>query len=85
MNKIGFNFVLGLLSTTLFFGACKSDKTSDPDPEEQSQSKYVVMTVSDRNQPNGGGYISAFDQYPSGTISNVTGEKTLQGVKGMAG
>ncbi|TDQ78202.1 hypothetical protein [Sphingobacterium yanglingense] len=85
MNKISLKLILGLLSSSLFFGACKSDKTSEPDPGGQAKSKYVVMTVTDRNQPNGGGYISAFDQYPSGTISNVTGENSLQGVNGMAG
>lgn len=83
MKKNGFKFVLALLCTSIFFNACKDDKT--PEPEEQGNSKYVLMTVTDRTQQNGGGYISAYDQYPTGSFSNVIGGKSLQGVRGMAG
>ncbi|MFZ4863946.1 hypothetical protein ACL9RF_17370 [Sphingobacterium sp. Mn56C] len=84
MKKTSFNFVLSIVCSSILWGACTSDKTPEPDIE-QGQSKYVLMTVTDRTQQNGGGYISAYNEFPSGSFSNVVGGKSLQGVRGMAG
>ncbi len=76
MKKTNFYTLLGLVSTGLFFGACNSD---DPTPIEEGGSKYVLITLAERNQ-DGPGYLSAFDEFPTGTISNVVGGKSLQGM-----
>lgn len=83
MNAINKYLILSMAVTGLFLGSCKKDKNPDPVPE--GTDKYVLMTVSDRSRPNGGGYLSAFDELPSGTISNVVGGKSLVGTNGMAG
>lgn len=85
MMKSSLKCVLALLCTTMIMGSCKDDKIKDPTEVEQGKSKYVLMTVTDRTKQNGGGYISAYDQYPTGTFSNVVGGKSLLGVSGMAG
>lgn len=75
--------LLGLATIGLMNAACNKDK--DPNPGNGGGTKYVLMTVSDRTQQNGGGYISAFDEFPSGTLSNVIEGKSLPGNRGMAG
>lgn len=85
MKKTRFYTVLGIIGLSALFGACSSDDTPTPPTEGESTSKYVLMTVSDRTQQNGGGYISTFDAFPSGTISNVIGGKSLVANRGAAG
>lgn len=84
MKKTTSKIVLGVLISSIFLGSCKDDTPDNPIVDEGS-SKYVLMTVTDRTQQNGGGYISAYDQFPTGTFSNVIGGKSLQGSRGMAG
>lgn len=82
MKKTKLYTILGLLSTAALLGACNDDT---PTPTEEGTTKYVLMTVSDRTQQNGAGYISAFDGLPTGTISNVIGGKSLTAARGAAG
>jgi|GEM_PF-225748 len=83
MKTINRFAIVGMLAIGLFLGACENDK--NPAPEEEGTSKYVLMTVSDRTQQNGGGYISAFDTFPTQSISNVVGGKSLSANRGAAG
>jgi len=76
MKKSNFYTLLGLISTSLFFGACNDD---DPTPNEPGTSKYVLITLAERN-PDGPGFLSAFDEFPTGTFSNVVSGKSLQGM-----
>lgn len=63
----------------IFLAACSSD---DPEPEVPNDnnggSKYVLMTMSERN-PTKPGTVTAFDTFPSGEISNVVAGKSLSG------
>ncbi|MBD1419983.1 hypothetical protein [Sphingobacterium chuzhouense] len=72
--------LLALVAGSLTFSSCKSD---DPDPEQEGSEKYVIMTLSDRTTGQKAGYTSAFDEFPTGTISNV-GATSLEG-EGMGG
>ena len=72
--------LLALLAGSLFFNSCGSD---DPQPIQQSEDKYVLITLSDRVTGNKAGFISAFDAFPTGTISNST-SGSLEG-QGMGG
>lgn len=86
MNRGKFCVILGLVSTAIFFGACSKSKDDTPTPPvDEGATKYVLMTVSDRDQPYGGGYISTFDNFPSGTVSNVVGGKSLVALRGATG
>lgn len=76
MKKVRFYALMGLMGAGLLFGACSDD---DPTPDEEGTSKYVMITLAERTQ-DGTGYLSAFDEFPSGTISNVVGGKSLQGM-----
>lgn len=78
------NYVCLIAISLLSLTGC-SDDSPQPNPTDEVVSKYVLMTVADRTQNNGGGYISAFDELPSGSISNVVGGKSLTGTRGMAG
>jgi len=74
-------FALSLLITVgIFSSSCSKD---DPDPLPETTEKYVLITLADRVSGNKAGFISAFDEYPSGTISNAT-SGSLEG-QGMGG
>lgn len=72
---IALSFLLGCFITI----SCKKD-TTDPN---YSESKYVLMTLGDRESGNKSGYVTAFSSFPTGTVSNV-GPGTLEG-EGMGG
>ncbi|WP_028298115.1 hypothetical protein [Olivibacter sitiensis] len=69
-----------ILAALVAFSACGNDDNSGPIVE--APSKYVVMTMSDNTLAKPG-YVTAFDELPSGDVSNVT-TNTLQG-QGMGG
>ncbi|KGE13762.1 hypothetical protein [Sphingobacterium deserti] len=85
MKKTRFFSLLALLAFSASLGACSNDDDPTPPIDGDGTSKYVLMTVSDRTQQNGGGYISAFDAIPTGSISNVVGGKSLTANRGAAG
>lgn len=80
MKKFNNYAFLALLAGTTLLGACRK---SDPTPDPSTTEKYVLITLSDRVTGNKAGYISAFDEFPSGTISNA-GPGSLEG-QGMGG
>lgn len=78
MNKVALKSLAlaALLMTTLV--SCQDD---EPKAEEK-EGKYVLMTASERtNIPPG--WVTVFDEFPSGSVSNIT-TSSLQG-KGMGG
>lgn len=77
------NVTLKALALAAFCAATlTSCSDSDPEPEEPKESKYVLMTMSENTllKP---GYLTVFDQMPSGNISNITAN-SLNG-SGMGG
>ncbi len=80
MKKLNDYALLALLTGGIFAGSCTSD---DPTPNQPTTDKYVLITLSDRVSGNKAGFISAFDEMPSGTISN-SGAGSLEG-QGMGG
>ena len=82
MKKINLLAILGIAGASLFLGACKKDKN---EPINEGDSKYVLITLSDRVSGSKAGFISAFDSFPTGTISNVkAGSLEGQGKIGRA-
>ncbi len=78
MKKITLKF----LALAAVFAVVSCDK-KDPDPtEEPKESKYVLMTMSE-NTLTKPGYVTVFDQIPTGNVSNITTNST-QGM-GMGG
>ncbi|HMR18930.1 MAG TPA: hypothetical protein PKA53_06500, partial [Sphingobacterium sp.] len=73
--------LLTLFAGSIFLNACSNDENPQPQPE--SKDKYVLITLSDRISGTKAGFISAFDQFPTGTVSNV-GAGSLEG-QGMGG
>lgn len=69
-----------MLFSALTFTACNND---DPSPVGESTDKYVLITLADRVSGSKAGFISAFDEYPTGPISNATAG-SLEG-QGMGG
>lgn len=80
MKKFNNYALLALLAGSTLFGACRK---SDPAPDPSTTDKYVLITLSDRVSGNKAGFISAFDEFPTGTISNA-GAGSLEG-EGMGG
>lgn len=74
--------LLALFAGSIFFSACSSDDPQ-PQPQEESSEKYVLITLSDRVSGNKAGFISTFDKFPTGVISNI-GSGSLEG-QGMGG
>lgn len=72
--------LLGLLAGSLTLSSCGDD---GPNPQQEAGDKYVVLTMSDRDARTKPGYITAFDEFPTETISNV-GANSLEG-EGMGG
>ncbi|RZK41205.1 MAG: hypothetical protein EOO90_12430 [Pedobacter sp.] len=80
MNKLYFKgLVLAIAATT---GLSSCSKKTDPNPEPEKTTKYVLMTMS-QNVLTKPGYATAFDVVPSGNISNIN-SSSLQGM-GMGG
>ncbi|MBD1432973.1 hypothetical protein H8B06_09065 [Sphingobacterium sp. DN00404] len=73
--------LLTLIAGSLAFSSCS--KNDDTDPQQEGSEKYVIMTLSDRISGNKAGYLTAFDDFPTGTISNV--EATSLEGEGMGG
>lgn len=80
MKKQFLRAAAALFSIAALFTACTKD---DPAPRQDSQTKYVLMTLADRISGNKAGFISAFDEMPTGTISNAA-PGSLEG-QGMGG
>jgi len=80
MNIRKFLPMLTLAAGAITFTACSSD---DPEPIPESKDKYVLITLADRVSGTKAGFISAFDEYPTGTVSNATAG-SLEG-QGMGG
>ncbi len=79
MKKTYLNGVLLGLAALAMLSSCKKKK----DPiEDQKTAKYVVITMSE-NVLTKPGYVSVFDEFPSGDISNIN-STSLQGM-GMGG
>lgn len=75
------NSIFGLCTlfaaSSLLF-SCSSDDDHGGTTPPTSNQKYVVMTLSERVVGNKAGFVSAYDDLPTGTIDNI-GEKSLQG------
>ncbi|MBK1440175.1 hypothetical protein JHJ32_09275 [Parapedobacter sp. ISTM3] len=80
MKKFNQYTLLMLLAGGTLASACSSD---DPTPSQLTTDKYVLITLSDRVSGNKAGFISAFDELPTGTVSN-SGAGSLEG-QGMGG
>src|SRR5690606_19107454 len=80
MKKQFLRAATALFTVAALFTACTKD---DPAPGQDGDTKYVLITLSDRVSGNKAGYISAFDEMPTGTISNATAG-SLEG-QGMGG
>ncbi|GGG74710.1 hypothetical protein GCM10007415_02840 [Parapedobacter pyrenivorans] len=72
--------VIALIAAGTLFTACTKD---DPSPSQDSETKYVLITLADRVSGNKAGFISAFDEMPTGTVSNASAG-SLEG-QGMGG
>ncbi len=80
MKKQFLRAATAIFTVAALFTACTKD---DPAPGQDSETKYVLITLSDRVSGSKAGYISAFDEMPTGTISNATAG-SLEG-QGMGG
>ncbi|MCW5911136.1 MAG: hypothetical protein KIT62_08685 [Cyclobacteriaceae bacterium] len=72
--------LLFCVAAVTILSACSDD---DKEPIATGSTKYVLVTMSDRANSNKPGYISAFNEIPSGNISNITA--TSLGGFGMGG
>lgn len=74
--------VIMTLVFALFAVSCSSDDDQGPigpdKPDPTSTHKYVLMTLSERVVGSKAGFVSAYDEMPSGTVDNI-GENSLQG------
>src|SRR5699024_9891233 len=88
MKKISKLFALSFLLLGLVFAtSCSSDDPGDiiggdedqelPDDGDEGY-KYVLMTLSERVVGSKAGFVTAFDEFPTGTVDNIS-EKSLQG------
>lgn len=80
MKTINIFALFALVTAGFFLSSCTKD---DPDPLPETTEKYVLITLADRVSGTKAGFISAFDEYPTGTISNAT-SGSLEG-QGMGG
>lgn len=71
-----------LMVTGMLGAACKKDSDT-PTPDPQAKEKYVLITLADRVSGTKAGFISTFDSYPTGTVSNASAG-SLEG-QGMGG
>lgn len=82
MKSIRYIFFLLFLSAGMMW-SCDKDSPDPDDGGEEPASMYVLMTLSDRVSGSKAGFVSAFDEMPSGTIENIV-STSLQG-QGMGG
>ncbi|MEC3880534.1 hypothetical protein [Parapedobacter sp. 10938] len=80
MNKQFLRAATAIVTAAALFTSCAKD---DPAPDQDSDTKYVLITLADRVSGNKAGFISSFDEMPTGTISNATAG-SLEG-QGMGG
>lgn len=80
MKTINIFALVLLIYTGILATSCSKD---DPDPLPETTEKYVLITLADRVSGSKAGFISSFDEYPTGTISNAT-SGSLEG-QGMGG
>jgi hypothetical protein len=73
--------VLSAMTVAALMSSCKKDNNS-PAPSTGTD-KYVLITLADRVSGNKAGFISSFDEMPTGTISNAS-SGSLEG-QGMGG
>lgn len=72
---------IAFAASALWMSACS--KNDNPPPHEETDSRYVLITLADRISGNKGGFISSYADYPEGVISNATAS-SLEG-QGMGG
>lgn len=79
MKKINIVVLMAFI-TALFAVSCSSDDDHGPiGPDKPDPThKYVLMTLSERVVGSKAGFVSAYDEMPSGTVDNI-GENSLQG------
>lgn len=82
MKSIRYIIFLLFLSGGMMW-SCEKDSPDPDDGGQNSTSKYVLMTLSDRVSGSKAGFVSAFDEMPTGTIENIV-STSLQG-QGMGG
>ncbi len=80
MKTINIFALFTMVIAGFFLSSCTKD---DPDPLPETTEKYVLITLADRVSGTKAGFISAFDEYPTGTVSNAT-SGSLEG-QGMGG
>lgn len=80
MKKNNSIFIL-CIAALLMVAGCQKDNGGPDTPG--TDVKYVLMTLSDRVTGDKAGFVSAFDEMPTGNIDNI-GSKSLQG-QGMGG
>ncbi len=80
MKKQFLRAATALFTVAAMFTACTKD---DPAPGQDGDSKYVLITLADRVSGSKAGFISAFDEMPTGTVSNAAAG-SLEG-QGMGG
>src|SRR5690606_14976284 len=80
MNKQFFRAATAFFTAATLFTACTKD---GPAPGQDSDTKYVLITLAQRDAGIKSGFISAFDEIPTGTISNAAAG-SLEG-QGMGG
>lgn len=64
--------ILRAAMLALVAGASLLASCADDEAQPTGTTKYVLVTMSDRTNQNKPGYITAFDELPSGSISNIT-------------
>lgn len=89
MNKIDIKmktstFKTGIIAFAMgmLFVGCSDNDGPEPDPDGDQDSKYVLITMS-QNINTKPGYATAFDELPSGNVTN-NGSNSLQGL-GLGG
>jgi len=80
MNKQLLRGAIALFTVAALLTSCTKD---NPDPGQDDGSKYVLITLAQRDAGIKAGFISAFDEMPTGTISNAAAG-SLEG-QGMGG
>ncbi len=70
------------IATITGLSSCSKKNDPDPEPTNPESSKYVLITMSE-NTLTKPGYATAFDEIPSGNVSNINAT-SLQGM-GMGG
>lgn len=67
-----------LLAGTLIMVSCRSDNEDIKPDTPSTKYKYLLMTLSERVVGSKAGFVTAFDELPSGTVDNID-SNSLQG------